>query len=897
MTQHVTPPTTEPFESLVIIGASAGGISAVATVLASMPVDLNAPVVVAQHMDPARPSHLREILAARSRLPVETVEDHAILRPGVVYVVPPDRHVEVTDHALTLTPRRDGGPSPSVDTLLATAAQIFGERLIAVILTGMGSDGADGAWEVKEAGGTVIVQDPRTASYPEMPLALAPATVDMMSALEAIGPLVESLLTGTNAARTTEEDQQMRQLLNRLRQESGIDFAAYRPSTIQRRLRRRMLDTGADEIGDYVQYVRGHPEEYQRLASTFLIKVTHFFRDPQLFDHLSSVVVPDLIARARESGDELRMWSAGCATGEEAYSLAMLVAEALGDNLSDAKVRIFATDVDPDALVFARQGLYPTAALKQVSTARRERFFSPLEGGYEVRKHLRQMLVFGQHDLGQRSPFPRIDLVLCRNVLIYFAPELQRRALQLFAFALRPDGRLILGKSETAGPVSEYFSIEDLGLKVYRRQSNRILIPPTRPRDVTELTATPSRMKPAMADREARIVRSHQAAAAAPRFATESERRALADLPIGLAIVDREYDLRAINAAARRLLDIHTAAIGEDLIHLAHRLPSDQLRNAINDAFNGQSSVQRFEVPAVAPSPGVVTILEIGCYPHDGLESPAPGERVLVSVTNVTPPTAPHAAPETDLARQLADLAERMRGLNEGAEAGEILHEASSTLEDARERAEALGRVIGEFEAMRRELLDANQNLAAANEELQRQNEELMISQEEAEAAAEEIETLSEEQQATNEELETLNEELQATVEELNTTNDDLEARHRELQDLASALESERLTMGAAVLSGLDDPVLIVDAGSNPIQTNQAFDRLIGSGAFEALDKQGRPLPTEFSPRHRAARGESFQTECWLDGPDGVRRCFRVVGWPVSGRDTQGALRFQLAEE
>jgi two-component system CheB/CheR fusion protein len=889
------PPPDRSLDGLVIIGASAGGIAAIARVLESIPEPLSAPVIVAQHVDPARPSHLREILTLRTKMPVETVEDHVALRPGVVYVVPPDRHVEVSDHELRLTQRDDGGPSPSVDTLLATAAQVFGERLIAVILTGMGSDGADGAWEVKESGGTVIVQDPRTASYPEMPLALAPATVDMIAELDAIGPLIQQFLSGAGMGRTEEDARQMRQLLEHLREQSGIDFGAYRPSTIVRRLRRRMLDLGADGLGEYVQYLRSHPEEYQRLASSFLIKVTHFFRDPPLFDYLARVALPELIKRARDSGDELRMWSAGCATGEEAYSLAMLVAEALGDDLEQQRVRIFATDVDPEALAFARQGLYPAAALKQISEARREKYFTPLEGGYEVKRQLRGMVVFGQHDLGQRSPFPRIDLVLCRNVLIYFAPELQRRALQLFAFALRPVGRLILGKSETVGPAADYFIVEEPGLKIYRRTGNRILIPPSRAQDVPTVEVPPTRLQPMFSERETRIVRSRQSTGGS-QAGREVERRALADLPIGLVVVDRRYDIVAINASARRLLEIHSVALGQDLIHLAHRLPSERLREAINPAFRRETRIERFEVRAPSPMDNGTLHLEIGCYPY--AEGDAPGEeQVLVTITDVTPPTKVESTLEHEWAEEIVELVGRLRQVTTSGEASELVGQASAALEAARERAGLLANMISQSETTRLELLEANQTLAASNDELQRQNEELMIAQEEAEAAREEIETLSEEQQATNEELETLNEELQATVEELNATNDDLEARQNQLQELASSLETERLSIGAAILLGVDDAMLLVNDLGEPVQANPAFDRLIGDRSFEALDRDGQSLPTDLTPRRRAALGETFQSEFWLEDQHGVRRCYQVSGWPVPGRDIQGALRIRLSEE
>jgi two-component system CheB/CheR fusion protein len=505
------------------------------------------------------------------------------------------------------------------------------------------------------------------------------------------------------------------------------------------------------------------------------------------------------------------------------------------------------------------------------------------------------MVVFGQHDLGQRSPFPRIDLVLCRNVLIYFAPELQRRALQLFAFALRPGGRLILGKSETVGPAADYFVIEEAGLKTYRRTGNRILIPPSRAHDVPAVEISPTRLQPMFIERETRILRSRQSAGGS-QAGREVERRALADLPIGLVVVDRHYDIVAINASARRLLEIHSVALGQDLIHLAHRLSSERLREAIKPAFRRETRIERFEVRTLSSAENSTFHLEIGCYPYS--EGDAPGdEQVLVTITDVTPPTKVKSTLEHDWAEEIAELVGRLRQVTTSGEASALVGKASAALEAARERAGLLASMISQSETTRLELLEANQTLAASNDELQRQNEELMIAQEEAQAAREEIETLSEEQQATNEELETLNEELQATVEELNATNDDLEARQGQLQELASSLETERLSVGAAILLGVDDAMLLVNDLGEPVQASAAFDRLIGDGNLEALDAEGRPLPPEITPRRRAARGETFQSECWLEGRDGVRRCYLISGWPVPGRDIQGALRIRLGKQ
>ncbi len=473
---------------LVVVGSSAGGVEALSTLVAALPPNFPAPIVLAQHLDPTYPSHLGEILARHSTLPVRTVTNQEPLLSGVVYVVPADRHVEVTDHVVRV--RTDGetsrrSPKPSVDRLLTTAARVYGERMIAVILTGTGSDGTLGARAVKAAGGLVLIENPVTAAYPGMPESLAPSTVDLVADLARIGPLLADLLTtpypaalGPVSAESTpteaeEEELSFQTLLTLVRERSGIDFSRYKRPTILRRLQRRLVATGMRRLPDYLSYLARRPEEYARLVGSFLINVTGFFRDPELFAALRDQVLPDLIVHARTHGHELRLWSAGCATGEEAYSLAILVAEALGGEIDQFSVQIFATDLDEESVAFARRGLYSPASLASVPKNLRARYFTELDRSltrtaegrvesspvdrnaalYEVTPHLRSLVVFGQHDLGQRAPFPRIDLVLCRNVLMYFTPELQKHTLQLFAFALRDGGYLALGKAETSKPL------------------------------------------------------------------------------------------------------------------------------------------------------------------------------------------------------------------------------------------------------------------------------------------------------------------------------------------------------------------------------------------------------------------------------------------------------------
>jgi two-component system CheB/CheR fusion protein len=861
----------QPGTQLVVIGASAGGVEALSTLVSTLPTSFPAPIVVAQHLDPRRASHLGEILQRRSPLPVRTVQEREPLEAGVIYVVPANRDIELTDHAVSVRIPSSSGPRPSIDLLMRSAAQVFGEGLLAVILTGTGSDGAAGAREVKEAGGTVVIQNPATASYPAMPLSLAPTTVDIIANLENIGPLLRELLISDGRALSPADERPLRALLDELRERSGIDFSSYKMPTIQRRLQRRMAATGAENLGDYVRLLQRNPEEYQRLVAAFLIKVTQYFRDPDLFDYLRAEVVPALIAEARRRGNELRIWSAGCATGEEPYSLAILVSEALGDELDRFTVRIFATDLDGEAVAFARRGIYPAAAVEDLPREQALRHFVQVDSDVEVRKRLRSMVVFGQHDLSQRAPFPRIDLALCRNVLIYFTPELQRRALQLFAFSLREGGVLVLGKAESTAPLAEHFAIEQPQLKVYRRHGDPVLIPPARIRDAAP--SRPPSLIPAHAQQAAVAPSLPRMSREAPRGRGPADRSSevLTELPIGVVVVDRRYDVQSINIAARRLLGIYGAAIGEDLVHLARDLPSQPLRALIDAAFTAEAAETVEDTLAADTVDGATRSLHLICQQRRLEGSSQPSGLVSILVADITAAVGERRHIEALLARTQAELASQ---------------------QTAAER----------LAASNRQLLAANEEMAKANADLRAANEEFLVANEEVQAAIEESETLNEELQATNEELETLNEELQATVEELNTTNDDLQARSLELQEMTVSLEAQRQSSEAersrllAILSSMEDALVVVDADGRTLQTNEAYDALTAAtdGLIRPEDGAGRPLPDESHPQRRAARGEAFRMEIVLPTDAGGRR-YEVIGRPftLDSRVRGGVLVFR----
>jgi two-component system CheB/CheR fusion protein len=749
---------------LVIVGTSAGGVEALSVLVSTLPADFPAPIILAQHLDPERPSALGDILMRRATLPVEIIEDHAVLQPGRIYVVPSNTDVRIEDGHIGLD-RSVERPRPSIDRLLSSAALVYAERLIAVILTGTGGDGAAGAVDVKDAGGVVVIQSPESARYPSMPSTIPPSIVDFSVDIQDIGPLLHDLLVGAEPPPPPAEvGDVLQEILDLVGRQANIDFRPYKSTTILRRINRRMSIVQQSTMRNYLAYLEEHPEEVGELVNAFLINVTEFFRDPEAFDYLRDEVLPTLIEEARQRDRVLRLWSAGCATGEEPYSLAMLVAELVGEELPQWSVRIFATDLDEAAISFARSGVYTENALKSVPEEYRERYFEHLEYGYRIARSLRQMVIFGNQDLSRSAAFPRIDLAVCRNVLIYFTPALQEYVLSQFAFSLGSNrGYLFLGKAETIRPNQAHFEIVNKQWKVYRCTAPSPLMALPRRGAGGERPLTRSSPRGAALDPPTNEKLPAGASPGAQNADLNQVRRAteylLRFLPLGVAVIDRSYRLVTANAASRRLLGLREVSEGMDFLHAVRGLPYSEARNTIDAVFRDRMALTLPEVELPTSPSGEGRFLSLS-FALMALDAGLP-QLATISITDVTE--------QVQVRRQL---------------------EASYMEQE---------RLVTELAGTNQRLNDMNKDLMDANEELQVTNEEMMLTQEELQTALEEFESTNEELQATNEELETNNEELQATNEELQTTNDELRARTIELQELMVILESERTRLSEIV--------------------------------------------------------------------------------------------------
>jgi two-component system, chemotaxis family, CheB/CheR fusion protein len=792
---------------LVVVGSSAGGVGALSTLVSTLNKDFPAPIVLAQHLDPQRPSYLGSILERRSHLPIVVVAEHSPtkLENGKIYVVPANRHVRINDGHVQLEADHNERPKPSVDMLLSSAAESYGEHLVAVILTGAGSDGAAGAVEVKNAGGVVIIQNPQTAAYPSMPLSLPPTAVDHVVEMEQIGPLLFDILKGVNLPLSQKSEDPLRDLLTYVSAQTNIDFRNYKSSTILRRIGRRMAVTRNATIRDYSDYLHTHPDEVKELVRAFLIKVTGFFRDPEAFDFIKSAIIPTLVEQGRANHRMLRFWSAGCATGEEAYSLALLLADYLGPELNEWSVKVFATDLAADAINFARRGLYPENVLTDVPGDYRKRYFERVDHGYRVTKSLRQIVIFGQQDISRGVPFPRIDLVTCRNLLIYLKPELQQIVLDLFAYSLhQSQGYLFLGKAETTRPTKASFELVNKKWKIYRCLGGPLAIPL---QDATAL-ATP----PTGVGRESRRRQFVAPPIPSPVDLTQAEveitqlRRVnetmLRYTNVAVVIIDRIYRIITINAQARRLLGIREIAYDMDFLHSVRGLPYQEVRRAIDTAFREHSTITIGELELEESTEGTGRFVSLTIMVMQ-VEQAAPGLAVL-TICDVT---------------EQVQVKRRLEAVQR--EQSELVAELSA----ANKR----------YSAMNKELQDANEELQAANEEL-------MLTQEELQATNEEFEATNEELQATNEELETNNEELQATNEELQTTNDELTARTLELQELMKQHHGEQLQLSHLLERFPHYAMVLQPDGFTILKVNPGYQQLLGDRS-----PLGLPLSEVFS--------------------------------------------------
>jgi two-component system, chemotaxis family, CheB/CheR fusion protein len=472
---------------VVAIGASAGGLEAYKEFFQALPVDTGMAFVLIQHLDPSHHSLLAEILSKSTRMPVDEVKSGIGIRANRVYVIPPDAFMAIAGGAFILTPRNKAGQHLSVNFFMRSLAEERKSGAIGVILSGTGADGTLGLESIKAEGGITFAQDPSTAKYDGMPRsAIDSGCVDFVLPAKGIAKELQRIrhhpYVRQDEARTKEQEkgletsivtpsheEDLLTVLDQLRQTSGVDFYQYKPNTIHRRALRRSVILKLDSLGEYAKYLKDHREESEKLYDDVLIPVTSFFRDFEAFEALKTKVFPAIVKDKGNKGT-IRMWAPGCSTGEETYSLAITLLECLGEKASSFQVQIFGTDLNEKGIQKARVGLYRESIADEISPKRLQRFFMKVEGGYRVNKAVRDMCVFARQNLASDPPFSQMNLVACRNLLIYIQPTLQKKIVPILHYALKPSGFLVLGGSESVAAFPDLFSVVDKKHKIYSKK-------------------------------------------------------------------------------------------------------------------------------------------------------------------------------------------------------------------------------------------------------------------------------------------------------------------------------------------------------------------------------------------------------------------------------------------
>lgn len=684
------PSKTPGIGSVVGIGASAGGLQPLKTLIRSLPADFPAAVIVAMHTSPDHPSHLVRILQAETRLRVREAAAEDLLAPGCIYVAPATADVTVVDGGrIRLLPAQSGLPH-RIDRMFASIARVFGDAAVVVVLSGSGNDGASAALDVKRQGGIVIAQSEATAEHFAMPsAAIEIGAADIVHDTDDIGPALVAIAKAAVATDLGAEKKVAERILAALQQRRGTRFDEYRPATLFRRLHKRLFVKGFNGVEAYAAYLDKNPDEYDELFDALLINVSRFFRDPEAFDALRDIVVPELLARIRAGGN-VRIWCAGCSSGEEPFSIAMLLAEAVPEAQHE-HIKIFATDLDQDAISEARAARYDPSRLRGVDAIRRERFFHPRGSDLELAKSIRRMVVFGVNDLSRDPPIGRLDLIVCRNVLIYIDTALQRRILSGFHHALVPDGFLFLGRSE-AVPRDLPFAPVERRLRLFRKAPGR-----------AQAAATPhAAATPAPA--------SHPKAAGGVPAAL---RHVLESGDFVFAVLDEQLRIAFANRYTRNLLGVPTNAEGYDLSGAFADRQKEEFSTAIKQTLTMRrrqriGTVQMrtkdrsafLELTADVVDDGDTTHLVL--FGHD--------------VTS-----------REDLRATLQDR-------------GQLLDETIEELQTSNHELQASNE---ELETLNEEFQRANEELATLNEEFQSTNEELETTNEELQSANEELITVN----------------------------------------------------------------------------------------------------------------------------------------------------------
>jgi two-component system, chemotaxis family, CheB/CheR fusion protein len=719
---------------VVGVGASAGGLEAFSELLQHVPDEPNLAFLFVQHLQPHRPSLMKELLSRVTKLKVQEAGQGMRLEANNIYVIPPDSNMALTDGTLELSPREEKrGANMPADHLFRSLAEVQKNLAVGVLLSGGGTDGTLGFHAIKAEGGVTFAQDEKTAKYDSMPRsAILEGDVDYVLSPGEIARQLMRLAGHPYAAPAPPEppppaEETLDEIIKLLRSRTEVDFTQYKRSTIIRRIQRRMALRSLESFSDYLQFVQKEPAELQNLYQDFLIRVTRFFRDEEVFTALKEKVFP-LLARDRSLATPLRVWVAGCSTGEEVYSLAIALLEFFGDAALSVPMKILATDVNESALDRARAGVYIDNIEMDITTERLRRFFAKQDGRYQISKAVRDLCVFSKHNLASDPPFSHLDLVSCRNVLIYMDARLQKRVLPMLHYALKPGGFLVLGSSETIGGFGELFDTVDPKHRIYSKN------PVARANLMLDFGG--GWITPFGSPRTA----TGQAGWTALDVQHEADRVILSRYaPVGV-VVDENLTVLQFRGHTGAYLEPAPGLASLDFLKMLREGLLGPVRNTIERAKAENVTTRTERIPV--KDQGEMRLVNVEVVP---LKTPPSGGRLfMVLFQDVRPATPASEAPHGASAESVADAEPQVSQLQQ---------ELAATRE-------YLQSVIEEYESACEELKSASEEILSSNEELQSTNEELQ--------------TAKEETQSANEELATVNEELHHRNAELTRSNNDL---------------------------------------------------------------------------------------------------------------------------
>ncbi len=736
--------------AVVAVGASAGGLEAFTQLLRALPGNTGMAFVFIQHLDPTHRSMLSELLAKAASIPVVEAKNGTKVEPNRIYVIPPNVNMGIARRRLQLTPRPAGhGLHTPIDFFMQSLAEARNSRSIGVVLSGTASDGTRGLAAIKAEGGITFAQDEKSAKYPGMPhSAVASGCVDFILPPDRIARELARIgghpyLNGqhghseeTSAAKLKRSDDNFGGIFTLLRNAGGINFSLYKAGTVQRRTLRRMAIHKIDHVGDYAKFLETHPKEIDQLRQDLLIPVTSFFRDLEAFETLKSKVFPAIL-KDKPTKESIRIWAPGCSTGEETYSLAVVLLEFLGDKASSYQIQLFGTDANESGIEKARAGVYAEGISQEMSPQRLRRFFVKVEEGYRVSKGVRDLCVFAKQNLAEDPPFSHMNLVACRNLLIYLGPELQRKVVPILHYALRPSGFLFLGNAESMAGFPELFAPVDKKHKIFVKKTvvGRLHYDFSANRYPRETMADGGAMEPS--EMVLDLNQQHEA----DRIVLRSY------APPGIVINDN-MEILQFRGAIGQYIEPASGRATLHLLKIARKELVAELRAAVNQAKKSRARVKRKSVEFRRN--GQHRSVNISVEP---LGSSTEAHQYLILFERAVPVTpTPKKFP---------------------------------------------GKLRGAGRAMKEENAQLRRKLATAGDHLRSLVEAKEASDEEYQSANEEILSANEELQSTNEELETSKEELQSANEELNTVNDELHNRNVDLDransDMNNVLASTSL--------------------------------------------------------------------------------------------------------